>query len=115
MREEPDLLDHVARLPPEPDRIPRRRRAPGDAHLAAGRHQQRVHELQRRRLSRAAPSDQRDGLAFRHRQREAAEDGRPAGEPEARAGEFDEGRPAHGAGLARGGDALQHHDGARIA
>src|SRR5262249_58967790 len=69
-----DFLDDVAGAAPEGDRIPVGGGAARDPHGAGRRTDERVHQAERRRLSRAAASDQRQDLAFRDTQGEAVED-----------------------------------------
>ena len=63
VREQPDLLQHVADAAPQPDRFPLARVAAFDDAPRRRRAQQPVDELEERGLAGAAPADQRDDLA----------------------------------------------------
>ena len=63
MREQADFLNHVADVPPQPDRVPGGGRAVLDQHFAFARLKQPVDQLQRRGFARAAAPEQHQRLA----------------------------------------------------
>ncbi len=78
MREQPDVLDGVAGLPPQRRLVPRRDAAAAHPHLTGIGAQHPVHQPQQRRLAAATAADQRHHLAFGDRQRDAAQHRAPA-------------------------------------
>ena len=73
VREQPDVLDHVAGLAAQRDRVPRRDAAAVHPHLAGVGAQQPVDQPQQRGLAAAAAADQRHHLAFGDRERDVAQ------------------------------------------
>jgi len=73
VREEPDLLQHVARLPAQCRGIPLPRVASRDTHASAVRLEHAVDQFQDRALAGAAAADERQRLAARHREADAAQ------------------------------------------
>ena len=76
--EEADLLEHVADVPPQPDRVPVSGRVPLDADRARARREQPVDHLERRRLARPAAAHEHQRLARLDGEREFVEHQRAA-------------------------------------
>ena len=90
MREEADLLDHVADGAPQANRIPLARvPAPARDTSPASGSEQSIDELEDRRLAGAARADQRHDFAGVDSERESVENWRPAGMPERHLAELD--------------------------
>ena len=100
VREQPDILQHVADAAPQADRLPLASIAALDHDDAGIRHQQPVDELEERRLPGAAAADQRDDLACLDRR--------------GRNGRARAGHPPHERNVAEldGAACLTHSDGA---
>src|SRR5215213_11682029 len=73
VREQTDILQHESRPSPQAYRLPLARIASLDENRARLRQQQSVHELEQRRLSRAAAADEGDDVTGRDRKVEMVE------------------------------------------
>src|SRR3990170_6993749 len=91
MREQADLLDHIADAAAQPDRVPLYRWLALDAHHAGSRVKQTIDQLHRRRFSRAAAAEQHQGLALIHFQAQGGEQCASVRQGEADAAKLDGG------------------------